>query len=449
MAEAESGNQSMPASSTPLPILSPSALPERSQPKSPPLAFEKTPNDSLAPSTALNNNLEDDIGFSNTTFNMGSFGKAFTPSPSLQTVVDKQARALHQLHLAFAAEREAWLCERESMQQRISSLERLLSVNNGHSPAKSPVLAPTSDAGIASPNSRSLNIGQGLPTIVEDENCEPFSKRRRGAPSSIDIPYIAPPSNERLRHNSVFAFSENGSLIVEEIPGSPRSSIDKLSPIPSEHRVLAGHTPLKAPPRPPTPPPRNRSGDDIEDTPTRNNTHINAFLVRSRDKEQDVELTGPLNMPELPNKPGEHNFTEEALRRRLEHIAQSPESEESRPMIFAQPTPGTATPEETSGSRSSRVPNDSRMEKPPAPVPTANPHDHSGTSNASSRFASTTLSPQSGLPHPRQSSHDEDMEADTHRKFDQGGIKLKKKASSNFGAPFGSLGGFGGNRRPS
>lgn len=84
---------------------------------------------------------------------------------------------------------------------------------------------------------------------------------------------------------------------------------------------------------------------EIDDTPTKNNTHINTLLARSDDEDEDPALTGPLSMPELPNQPGEHNFTEEMLFKRLEHIAQSPATEEARPLIFATPTPGLATPE--------------------------------------------------------------------------------------------------------
>jgi hypothetical protein len=82
--------------------------------------------------------------------------------------------------------------------------------------------------------------------------------------------------------------------------------------------------------------------DGVEDTPTRNNTHINAFLTRSNDEEEDVALKGPLNMPELPNQPNETNFTLDALSKRLERIEQNPE--EGRPMVFAEPTPGLASP---------------------------------------------------------------------------------------------------------
>lgn len=58
------------------------------------------------------------------------------------------------------------------------------------------------------------------------------------------------------------------------------------------------------------------------------------------------------------------------------------------------------------------------------------------------------MSPQSGLPLSQVASNEAHDDA-VQRDFDQGGIKLKKKASSNFGAPFGSLGGLGGGRRAS
>lgn len=61
---------------------------------------------------------------------------------------------------------------------------------------------------------------------------------------------------------------------------------------------------------------------------------------------------------------------------------------------------------------------------------------------------SSAISPGSEIPLSQVTSNDEHEEA-VKRKFDHGGIKLKKKASSNFGAPFGSLGGFGAMRRSS
>lgn len=82
--------------------------------------------------------------------------------------------------------------------------------------------------------------------------------------------------------------------------------------------------------------------DGIDDTPTRHNTHINTQLTQSNDEDEDRALTGPLNMPELPHEADESNFTLEALSRRLEQIEKHPET--GRPMVFAQPSPGLASP---------------------------------------------------------------------------------------------------------
>jgi hypothetical protein len=86
--------------------------------------------------------------------------------------------------------------------------------------------------------------------------------------------------------------------------------------------------------------------DGIEDTATRNNTHINNYLTRSNDEEEDRELKGPLNMPELPHVPGDTNFTFDMLSKRLEQIEKSPDTETAKPMVFAQPSPGLASPTE-------------------------------------------------------------------------------------------------------
>ena len=170
-------------------------------------------------------------------------------------------------------------------------------------------------------------------------------------------------------------------------------------------------------------------------------------------EDEDPALTGPLSMPELPNQPGEHNFTEEMLFKRLEHIAQSPGTEEARPLIFATPTPGLATPDAADCSpkaidrydstspilrKDSADDHDSNQSGIVAPVPTHELPTQPGS----------TMSPQSGIPLSQVTSNEE-IEAAVQRDFDQGGIKLKKKASSNFGAPFGTLGGYGPVRRPS
>ena len=54
---------------------------------------------------------------------------------------------------------------------------------------------------------------------------------------------------------------------------------------------------------------------------------------------------------------------------------------------------------------------------------------------------SPVISPTNGAPLSLQLSHEQ--EEKIHKEFDHGGIKLKKRPSTNFGAPFGSLGGYG------
>lgn len=66
-------------------------------------------------------------------------------------------------------------------------------------------------------------------------------------------------------------------------------------------------------------------------------------------------------------------------------------------------------------------------EAPFAPMSTHAPHSQM-SSTALSPTLSNTLSPQ------------EVREAKVQAEFEQGGIRLKKKTSVNFGAPFGSLG---------
>lgn len=85
--------------------------------------------------------------------------------------------------------------------------------------------------------------------------------------------------------------------------------------------------------------------DGVEDTPTRYNTHINAFLTESRDEDNDKALSGPLNMPELPNAPSDEQFTVDMLSKRLEQISQHPD-DDGRPLVFKQKSPGLASPAE-------------------------------------------------------------------------------------------------------
>lgn len=114
-------------------------------------------------------------------------------------------------------------------------------------------------------------------------------------------------------------------------------------------------------------------------------------------------------MPELPNTPGEENFTMMMLSARLKEIEEHPE--DHQPMVLRE-----------------------QSVHPLLPIP----EDDSETGAAqkiTSAIASATqalsdgkvLSPSGRSPPPIL-------------ELEPGGIKLKKKASSNFGAPFGQLG---------
>lgn len=58
---------------------------------------------------------------------------------------------------------------------------------------------------------------------------------------------------------------------------------------------------------------------------------------------------------------------------------------------------------------------------------------------------SNALSPSGMASLSKQTSRDQEDKVHAH--FDNGGIKLKKKVSTNFGAPFGQLGEFGNGRK--
>lgn len=195
------------------------------------------------------------------------------------------------------------------------------------SPAKSPVTTPGTE--IASPLAR-----PALPVINENGNAQSSSR----GPSLV-LPMDPIPEVESRRESAIYTDSDG--FRVEAIEPPPRTA--NLSPPPPNNRIMAGHTPVRIPRRP-TPPPAEMSLDGLEDTPTRNNTHINTLLSRSQSNDEDEALKGPLNMPELPSNPDETNFTFEALSKKLSMIERDPDSHESKPMVFAQPSPGLASP---------------------------------------------------------------------------------------------------------
>lgn len=102
--------------------------------KSPPLAFEPTPNDALAPLTSPPRSRMgqlDNISISSPTMGRLSPLQA-GDAQDLQVVIDQQASAIRLLHDAFAAERQAWSLERERLHHRIACLERLLKSADGY-----------------------------------------------------------------------------------------------------------------------------------------------------------------------------------------------------------------------------------------------------------------------------------------------------------------------------
>ncbi|KAK5127862.1 hypothetical protein LTR85_004979 [Meristemomyces frigidus] len=360
----------------------------------------------------------------------------------LQTMYDRQASVLHKLHDGFAEERQLWGLEKDRLFQRIARLEQLLKTSDHYSPAKSPVISPMNGGSITSPQARAMSNTHRLPIIAEDENVSPLSQRRGVGSQSLDIPgkppipAITKERSDRSHRGSSVSF--DGDIRVDEILISPPSTAMPLSPLPPGNRAMAGHTPLKAS-RLPTPPPHTMAMDDIEDTPTRANTHINGFLTRSNDEEEDIALKGPLNMPELPNKPDETNFTLEALSKRLEQIEQHPEK--GRPMVFAEPSPGLASPADPMEDGGSHIEDKSTLGS--AGRQAIRDGVRSQSDMSSNALSPSTIRSPNGAPVSQQQSHDHQV----HQDFETGGIKLKKKPSTNFGAPFGQLGGFGGSRK--
>ena len=101
-------------------------------PKSPPLAFQQTSNDSLVPRNAVSHTSTGALPTSPSTSNMGRMSPLAESPQALQAIIDKQSEALRQLHKGFNAERESWDLERERFFERIHSLEQLLKNGEHH-----------------------------------------------------------------------------------------------------------------------------------------------------------------------------------------------------------------------------------------------------------------------------------------------------------------------------
>ena len=110
------------------------SAPNTAPPRSPPLAFAKTSNDSLLPRlpppyTDINSEL---LSLSPPSVMGLTSPQAPESELDLQMIVDQQASALQSLHDAFAAERQVWSLERDRLYNRITSLERLLKTRDHH-----------------------------------------------------------------------------------------------------------------------------------------------------------------------------------------------------------------------------------------------------------------------------------------------------------------------------
>lgn len=204
-----------------------------------------------------------------------------------------------------------------------------------------------------------------------------------------------------------------------ELPYSPPGTRNVLSPPPQANLHMAGHTPLRVPAQLAidSSPTMSNLSDKLGDTLTRANTEHNISMVQTDGtSEGDSPLKGPLNMPELPNKPGEENFTLDCLAARLKEIEDHPD--DHQPMVLRQPSPGAY---DDSG--------DSTIEEKKL-EPLRDASRHSGSVSKGS--ASNNLSPQDS----RTSQTSESRKQQDH---DHGGIKLRKRPSTNFGAPLGQL----------
>ena len=104
--------------------------------KSPPLAFDRTPNDALAPLTSPSPSRTARVDLTSPRSGsavMGRLGLGEAgEQQDLQVVLDQQASAIQLLHDAFAAERQAWSLEREGLYSRIGRLEGLVRRGEGY-----------------------------------------------------------------------------------------------------------------------------------------------------------------------------------------------------------------------------------------------------------------------------------------------------------------------------
>lgn len=194
--------------------------------------------------------------------------------------------------------------------------------------------------------------------------------------------------------------------MFDEVPRSPPQTRATLSPPPLANRHHAGHTPLRASISGPLSPALSSLSIRL-DTPTRSNTALNETMTHD-DDEDDRPLRGPLMMPELPNSPGDGNFTMSMLDAKLQDLIEHPE--ESEPMVLKTPSPA--------------------LEARPILDDGVSDESNSATTDTKTSSQSQPGSSESKLTSPSVSAKAEPFD---------GGIKLRKKQSCNFGAPMGQM----------
>lgn len=279
---------------------------------------------------------------------------------------------------------------------------------------------------MAPPMGHRLSSGSNnsrLPSIAEDDG-SPVAKsertvsfiKREGAPTTIVIP-----SDADIEKSNLDA----------QTPLSPPATRQVLSPPPAEYLKNAGHTPLRIDSRPSSS--HSHKGPvGVDDTPTRRNTAHNFAL--SNDSDEDVGLAGPLRLPELPNVPSSENFTIDMLTARLQYIEEHPK--ESEPLALSAKI-NRDDESDVDVSEITYVPTSlqilacltkSSIKAPDDGV--TEPRDTPSLSQSDASVADMSPPPAS-----------EASQAYTpfEPPADHGGIKLKKKASLNFGAPLGQL----------
>ncbi|KAK4984257.1 hypothetical protein LTR50_006704 [Elasticomyces elasticus] len=373
-------------------------------PKTPPLAFARTSNDSLEPLSPSGQPLGSSTLYS-----------SFLPSEQVfntmegsaklgdwQTVARLKQTALDAAYAAINAERKAWEDERALLHDKIQSLQVLLE----RAPAQSKLRETP-------PASRHGSLTHSLPMIVEDEDMPESndlsrvsSIQRENAPTKIEISSASVvPGGDAQYEGSLLDGSAS-----EQAPFSPPPSVAPgLSPPPHKNRICAGNTPLK-------PPAQAEEQDDADSdasglsenvadsTPTRKNTMHNLSLASGNisNESGDRRLRGALNLPGLPNQAEDGTFTADMLTSKLQDVAEHPD--ENRPLVMSEQSPGLYNPDEDENQE------DNVNDSEPPQLSLSVPH-----SPASS---SVCVSPD---PAP----------------LPENNIPLKRKTSTNFGSGFG------------